>query len=189
MKQMRIGSWKFGGLTCTDCSDIIFIMPAHFCHENSEGGRIMGKESRMEIRIEEEVKESAQVVASSLGFTLSEYVCNLVDRDIKQREEEIALEARRFFDSMQEWSARCGKPVSELLNRVEDLARPSTPQKTAYEIALELEKDGMRQKDIAGVLNQKGYTYHDGGQFTLQRVWHLLNPNGVSERKSRLGQF
>ena len=148
----------------------------------------MGKESRMEIRIEEDVKERAQVVASSLGFTLSEYVCDLIDKDIKQREEEIALETQRYFDNMQEWSGRCGKPVSELLNRIENLARPSTPQRTAHEIALELERDGTRQMDIARILNQKGYTNGDGLSFTQQRVWHLLNPNGRSEKESRLGQ-
>ena len=87
----------------------------------------MGKESRMEIRIEEDVKEIAQVVASSLGFTLSEYVCDLIDKDIKQREEEIALEAQRYFDNMQEWSARWGKPVSELLNRIEKLSETIHP--------------------------------------------------------------
>ena len=149
----------------------------------------MGKESRIEIRIEEDVKERAQVVASSLGSTLSEYVCDLIDKDIKQREEEIALEAQRYFDNMQEWSARCGKPVSELLNRIKNLAKPSTPRKTDYEIALELEKDGTRQTDIARILNQNGYTYSDGLPFTQPRVWHLLNPNGRSERESRLGQY
>lgn len=149
----------------------------------------MGKESRIEIRIEEDVKERAQVVASSLEFTLSEYVFSLIDKDIKQREEKIDLEARRYFDDMQKWSARCGKPVSELLNRIENLAKPPTPPRTAREIALELEKDGMRQTDIAGILNQKGYTYGDGQPFTQPRVWHLLNPNGRSERESRLGQF
>lgn len=148
----------------------------------------MGKESRIEIRIEDDVKERAQVVALSLGFTLSEYVFSLIAKDIKQREEKIELEARRYFDDMQKWSVRCGRPVSELLDRIENLATPSPPQRTAYEIALELENDGKKQKDIARILNQKGFSYGDGLPFTQQRVWHLLNPSGRTEREDRLGQ-
>lgn len=148
----------------------------------------MDKESRLEIRVGEDVKERAHVVALSLGYTLSEYVLQLINSDINQREEEIEREARRYLDDLQEWSGRCGIPVSELMERIEDLAKPSTPQKTSYEIALELERNGKRQVDIARILNQKGYTYGDGLPFTQQRVWHLLNPNGRSERAERVGR-
>ena len=148
----------------------------------------MDKESRLEIRVGEDVKERAHVVALSLGYTLSEYVLQLINSDINQREEEIEREARRYLDDLQEWSGRCGIPVSELMERIENLAKPSTPQKTSYEIALELERNGKRQVDIARILNQKGYTYSDGQPFTQQRVWHLLNPNGRSERAGRVGR-
>ena len=149
----------------------------------------MDKESTLKIRIEEDVKERAHVVALSLGYTLSEYVLHLINSDINQREEAIELEARRHLDEIQEWSGRCGKPVSELLERIESLTKPPTPQKkSAYEIALELERDGKRQKDIARILNQEGYTYNDGQPFTQPRVWHLLNPNGRSERAGRVGR-
>lgn len=147
----------------------------------------MDKESTLKIRIEEDVKERAHVVALSLGYTLSEYVLHLINSDINQREEEVELEARRYLDDIQEWSGRCGKPVSELLNRIESLTKPPTTQKTASEIAQELERDGKRQVDIARILNQKGYKYK-GQPFTQPRVWHLLNPNGRSERAERVGR-
>ena len=148
----------------------------------------MNKESMLKIRIEEDVKERAHVVALSLDYTLSEYVLHLINSDINQREEEVELEARRHLDEIQEWSGRCGKPVSELLERIESLTKPPTPQKkSAYEIALELERDGKRQVDIARILNQKGYKYK-GQPFTQPRVWHLLNPNGRSERAGRVGR-
>ena len=148
----------------------------------------MDKESRLEIRVGEDVKERAHVVALSQGHTLSEYVLHLINSDINQREEEIEREARRYLDEIQEWSGRCGIPVSELLDRIVNLTKPSTPPKTAYEFALELESDGKRQKDIARILNQGGYTYSDGQPFTQPRVWHLLNPNGRSERAGRIGR-
>ena len=148
----------------------------------------MGKESRVEIRIEEDVKEKIQVEASSSGRTLSEYVCSLIDKDIKQKEEKIDLEAQRYLVEMQKWSDRSGKSVLELLDRIKNLAVPSTPRRDPREIALELEKRGMKQADIARILNQRGYTYVDGKPFTYQRVWHILNPNGFSERAERLGQ-
>jgi len=148
----------------------------------------MGKASRVEIRIEEDMKEKVQVEASSLGRTLSEYVCYLIDKDIKQREEKIDLEAQRYLGEMQKWSDRSGKSVFELLDRIKKFADLSTPRRGPREIALELEKQGMKQADIARVLNQQGCTYTDGQPFTFQRVWHLLNPNGFSEREKRLGQ-
>ena len=147
----------------------------------------MDKESTLKIRIEEDLKERAHVVALSLGYTLSEYVLHLINSDINQREEAIELEARRHLDEIQEWSGRCGKPVSELLERIESLTKPPTTQKTASEIAQELERDGKRQVDIARILNQKGYKYK-GQPFTQPRVWHLLNPNGRSERAERVGR-
>ena len=149
----------------------------------------MDKESRIEIRIAEGVKEEIQGVATSLGRSLSEHVCCLIEREIEHREEGIALEAQQFADDMKKWSDRRGKPVSELLERIKNLVQSPTPRRTAREVALALEQDGMKQADIARVLNQEGYTYSsDGGQFTYQRVWHLLNNKGVSERAKRLGQ-
>lgn len=149
----------------------------------------MVKESRIEIRIAEDLKERGQVEAVSLGYNFSEYVSFLICKNIEQRDEEVDLEAQRYFADMREWSTRSGKPVSELIDRIENLAKPPPPTKrTAYEVALELEKRGVKQKDIARILNQGGYTYPPDGQpFTYQRVWHLLNPNGFSERKDRLG--
>ena len=148
----------------------------------------MDKESRIEIRIAEGVKEEIQMVATSLGRSLSEHVSCLIAREIEHREEEIALEAQQFADDMKKWSDRRGRPVSELLERIKNLVQSPTPRRSAREIALELEQAGMKQADIARVLNQEGHTYSDGGQFTYQRVWHLLNPNGISERAKRLGQ-
>ena len=63
----------------------------------------------------------------------------------------------------------------------------TTSSATAREIALQLEKDGITQTETADILNELGYTYEsDGGPFTQQRVWHLLNPNRITERESRL---
>lgn len=62
-----------------------------------------------------------------------------------------------------------------------------TSSATAREVALQLERDGITQTEIANTLNSQGFTYrNEGGLFTQQRVWHLLNPSGITERESRL---
>ena len=71
----------------------------------------------------------------------------------------------------------------------EDDEKPTiaTSTSAAREYAWQLEKEGKTQTEIANILNALGFTYEsDGGPFTQQRVWHLLNPNGFTERESRL---